>query len=61
MPGCQVLTVRLSPQGKLEFLEENNEDDLCYYLFALASSAVCGLSYSSHGAALSVGDILLIM
>ena len=43
-----------SSQGTLDFLEENRDDDICYYLFSLASRSVCGYE-------LSVGDILLIM
>lgn len=43
-------------QGRIEFLEENNQDELCYYMFSLAAKAVCG-----YPANLSVGDILLII
>ena len=41
-------------QGDLDFLEENRSSDLCYYLFSIVGSAVCGLGYSW-------GDIVLIM
>ena len=41
-------------QGKFEFLEENRDDDLCYYLFTIASSQVCGNS-------ITVGDVILIL
>lgn len=30
-------------QGDLDFLEENREDVICYYLFSIVSSAVCGV------------------
>ena len=43
-------------QGTIDFLEENNQDDLCYYMFSLAAEAVCGNSSS-----LSAGDVILIM
>ena len=43
-------------QGSLDFLEENNQDDLCYYMFSLASKVVCG--YPGN---LTVGDIILIL
>lgn len=43
-------------QGDLDFLEENNEDGLCYYMFSLAAKTVCG--YPGN---LSVGDIILIL
>ncbi len=43
-------------QGHIDFLEENNQDDLCYYMFSLAAKAVCG-----YPADLSIGDIILIM
>ena len=44
-------------QGKVDFLEENNQDELCYYLFSLASQEVCGIEPGQ----LSAGEILLIM
>ena len=50
------LILYLFLQGNLDFLEENNQDDLCYYMFSLAAKAVCGLPGN-----LTVGDIILIM
>ena len=41
-------------QGKVEFLEENNIDQVCYYLFNIVGRAVCGYQ-------LSPGDIICIM
>ena len=41
-------------QGKVEFLEENNVDQVCYYLFNIVGRAVCGYQ-------LSPGDIICIM
>lgn len=46
-----------SLQGRIDFLEENNKDTLCYYLFSLASEEVCGIEQGQ----LSAGDIILIM
>lgn len=56
----EFLHVALCPlvfQGKVDFLEENNQDELCYYLFSLASQEVCGIEPGQ----LSAGEILLIM
>ncbi|XP_011409630.1 PREDICTED: cation-dependent mannose-6-phosphate receptor-like [Amphimedon queenslandica] len=44
----------ITGMGKFEFLEENRDDDLCYYLFTIASSQVCGNS-------ITVGDVILIL
>lgn len=45
------------PQGHIDFLEENNKDAICYYLFSLVSEEVCGIEPGQ----LSAGDIILIM
>ena len=41
-------------QGTFEFLEENRDDDLCYYLFMVASRELCSST-------ISAGDVILIM
>ena len=58
---CSILTALLImlmcltlTQGKVEFLEENNIDQVCYYLFNIVGRAVCGYQ-------LSPGDIICIM
>lgn len=44
----------VSGKGDLDFLEENRSSDLCYYLFSIVGSGVCGLGYSW-------GDVVLII
>jgi cation-dependent mannose-6-phosphate receptor len=44
-------------QGQVDFLEENNQDAICYYLFSLASEEVCGIEPGQ----LSAGAIILII
>ncbi len=41
-------------QGKFDFLEENRDENVCFYTFSLAAKAVCG-------SLLSAGDIILIL
>lgn len=44
-------------QGHVDFLEENNHDAICYYLFSLVSEEICGIKPGQ----LSAGDIILII
>lgn len=44
-------------QGHIDFLEENNKDSICYYLFSLVSEEICGIEPGQ----LSAGDIIMIM
>lgn len=44
----------INGKGKVEFLEENNIDQVCYYLFNIVGRAVCGYQ-------LSPGDIICII
>jgi cation-dependent mannose-6-phosphate receptor len=44
-------------QGHVDFLEENNKDAICYYLFSLVSEEICGIEPGQ----LSAGDIILII
>lgn len=48
---------RVKGQGHVDFLEENNKDAICYYLFSLVSEEVCGIVPGQ----LSAGDIILII
>ena len=51
---CVCLTMLPPVQGSFDFLEENRDENVCFYTFSVAAKGVCGYQ-------LGAGDIILIM
>ena len=50
---CVLIILPLA-QGSFDFLEENRDENVCFYTFSVAAKGVCGYQ-------LGAGDIILIM